>query len=137
MTDAANTSLFRKLKVGKDMHYFHFNGEYVIRKLHFKGYKRRRWGVEYIGPARGSGHEPLRGFENTLSEMMGRVEEHYTRIPDDARERVIHHIKKGEDLAAADALFDYIDSKFEDLEDKMDKRFDRLRISSSGNGYGY
>ncbi len=121
------------------MHYFHCDGEYVIRKLRFPGYKRRKWGVEYIGPPRGPDHEPMRGYENTLGEMMKRVEEHYIRTPDDAKERVIRHIKKGETLAAVDALFGYIDNQFSELEDKMDRRFERLRISSgaSGDGYGY
>jgi len=132
-----NTTLFRKEKVNGDWHYLHCHGEYVIRKLTFRGYKRKRWGVEYVGPARGPNHEPMRGFENTLGEMMSRVEKHYTRVPDDARERVLHHVRKGEDLAAADSILDYIDSKFDELENEMERRFNNLKISSSGGGYPY
>ena len=130
MVDVANPSLCRKEKVGRDMHYFHCDREYVIRKLQRPGYKRRKWGAEYIGPARGPDHEPMRGYENTLGEMMKRVEEHYIRTPDDARERAIQHIRKGEHLAALDAIFDYIDFKFDNLEREIDGRFDNLRVSS-------
>lgn len=132
-----NASSFKKEKVDGDWHYFHYHGEYVIRKLHFRGYKNRKWGVEYVGPARGPNHEPMRGYENTLVEMMSRVERHYTEIPNDPRERVLHHVKKGEDLAAADSILDYIDSKFDELENEMERRFNNLKISSSGCGTPY
>lgn len=132
-----NAGSFKKEKVDGDWHYLHHYGEYVIRKLTFRGYKNRKWGVEYVGPARGPNHEPMRGFENTLGEMMSRVEKHYTRVPDDARERVLHHVRKGEDLAAADSILDYIDSKFDELENEMERRFNNLKISSSGGGYPY
>lgn len=128
MVDVANPSLFRKEKVGKDMHYFHCDGEYVIRKFHFEGYKNRKWGVEYIGPTRGPDHEPMRGYENTLGEMMKRVEEHYVRTPFDARERAVQHIRKGEHLAAVDAIFGYLDLKFDLLEKEIDDRINSLSI---------
>lgn len=133
-----NVSLFKKEKVDGDWHYLHCDGEYVIRKFHFRGYKNKKWGAEYVGPARGPDHEPMRGYENTLGEMMVRVEEHYTRTPDDARERAIQHIRKGEHLAALDAVFDYIDFKFDNLEREIDGRFNNLQISTgSGGGYPY
>lgn len=132
-----NLSLFKKEKVDGDMRYFHCDGEYVIRKLEFVGTKRKRWGAEYIGPPRGPNHEPMRGYANTLGEMMSRVEEHYTRVPDDARERVLHHVRKSEDLAAVDSILDYIDSKFDELENEMERRFNNLKISSSGCGDPY
>lgn len=134
MVDIANPGLFRKKKVGRDMYYYHCAGEYVIRKLLFQGSKRRKWGAEYIGPTRGPDHEPMRGFANTLGEMMKRIEEHYIRTPDDARERAIRHLRKGEHFAALDAIFDYIDFRFDNLEREIDGRFDNLKISISSGG---
>lgn len=131
-------SIFRKERVGKDIHYFHRDGEYVIRKLRFPGYKRKKWGVEYIGPARGPSHNPILGYAaNTLREMMARVDEHYSEIPGDAKSRAIFHLVKGEHLAAIDIIFEYIDFRFANLEREIDGRFENLRISSDSDGHGY
>ena len=109
--------------------YHHVGSEWVVRKVDWPGYKKKRFRGIYVGPKRAT--EPKLAPTNSLSESQLNVANWIVEDREDSspRNRAIRAQQAGEASLVLDCIFDHIDAKFDELRSELDDRLDRLRIS--------
>lgn len=109
--------------------YTHVSGQWEIRKLSVEGCLAKKFCPIYIGPKRSV--DPHLPWSDKLFEAQLRVVNYIKSQRENltARHRAIQAQQDGDAALVLDCIFDHIDQKFEELQDELDRRFDRLRIS--------
>ncbi len=126
---SVNKDEWKRIKTEFDPEYRHVGGEWVVRKIHIKGYRTKYFCGIYIGPTRTD--PPKLPPTDTLSESQTNVA---NWIVDDRentspRNRAIRAQAAGDSSLVLDCIFDHIDEKFEELRRDLDDRMENLKIS--------